>query len=61
MMAVYCDELNKRVLLDLASLTAIEGDNGRLSVGYRCICGQRGSLLTGRARLGGGMSGHVVA
>lgn len=60
MLAVYCDELNKRVLMNLHSLTAIEGDDGRLTVNYQCVCGRRGRMLTGRDRLGGGMTGHVV-
>lgn len=59
MISVYCDSMNSRVLLDLHSLTSIEGSRGRLTVGYECICGQRGHLLTGRDRIGGGMSGHV--
>ncbi|MFP3913417.1 MAG: hypothetical protein ACLFWM_00955 [Actinomycetota bacterium] len=60
MLAVYCDELNKRVLMNLDSLTAMTGDNGRLSVSYNCVCGRRGRLLTGRDRIGGGVSGHIV-
>lgn len=59
-MAVYCDKLNKRVLLDLQSLTAIQGDNGRLSLSYQCVCGRKGNMLTGRDRLAGGMSGHIL-
>lgn len=60
MLAVYCDELNKRVLMDLQSVTAVTGDDGRLTVAYRCVCGRRGRMLTGRDRIGGGMSGHSV-
>lgn len=59
MMAVYCDELQSRVLLDLQSLKTIAGHDGRLNVSYQCICGRKGQLLTGRDRIGGGMSGHV--
>lgn len=59
MMAVYCDELNTRVMLDLGSLTEVTGNDGRLAVSYRCQCGQRGRMLTGRDRVSGGMSGHV--
>lgn len=60
MLAVYCDQLDKRVLLDLRSLTTIEGESGRLSVSYRCACGRRGTMLTGRDRAGRVMSGHIV-
>ncbi|HEX2153101.1 MAG TPA: hypothetical protein VHL52_03885 [Acidimicrobiia bacterium] len=60
MMAVYCDELNKRALVDLQSLTELQGDNGRLSLTYQCICGRRGRMLTGRDRFAGGMSGHIA-
>jgi hypothetical protein len=60
MMAVYCDDLNRRVLMDLQSLTAIKGEAGRLTVTYRCVCGRRGRMLTGRDRVGGGMSGHIT-
>lgn len=58
MIAVYCDQMNKRVLLGLGSVTAMAGDDGRLTVSYQCICGRRGQMLTGRDRRGGGMSGH---
>jgi len=60
MMAVYCDDLNRRVLLGVSSLSTVAGDDGRLSVTYECICGQTGRMLTGRDRIAGGMSGHVV-
>lgn len=60
MMAVYCDELNKRVLVDLQSLTELQGDNGRLRLTYKCICGRRGRMLTGRDRFASGMSGHIA-
>lgn len=59
MMAVYCDELNTRVILNLESVEGVVGNDGRLSVTYQCVCGQRGRLLTGRDRIAGGMSGHV--
>lgn len=59
MMAVYCDDLGKRVMLDLNALEAIDGSDGRLSLVYRCLCGRRGELLTGRERVAGGMSGHL--
>lgn len=59
MMAVYCDELNRRAIIDLDSVEGVAGTDGRLSVTYRCVCGQRGRLLTGRDRIAGGMSGHV--
>lgn len=61
MMAVYCDQMNKRVMLGLDSVTSVTGEEGRLTVLYRCACGQRGQLLTGRNRVSGGMSGHLVA
>lgn len=60
MMAVYCDELNRRVLVDIPSLTGLTGDDGRLTVTYECICGRTGRMLTGRDRFGGGMSGHIL-
>lgn len=60
MMAVYCDELNKRVMLPLDAVSEMTGEQGRLTVHYRCLCGQRGQLLSGRDRQGGGMSGHVT-
>ncbi len=60
MIAVYCDQMNKRVLLDLGSITSMAGDNGRLTVSYQCVCGRRGRMLTGRDRRGGGMSGHIT-
>lgn len=60
MIAVYCDEMNQRVLLDLNSITGMVGDKGRLTVSYRCVCGRKGQMLTGRDRRGGGMSGHIL-
>lgn len=60
MIVVFCDELNKRVLMDLQALSAIEGEAGRLAISYQCVCGRKGRLLTGRDRIGGGMSGHIV-
>jgi hypothetical protein len=59
MMAVYCDELQKRVILNMDAVTGIAGHDGRLSVAYDCVCGQRGRLFTGRDRIAGGMSGHM--
>lgn len=60
MMVVFCDEIRRPVLVDLRSLTAITGDDGRLDVTYQCICGRRGRMLTGRDRIAGGMSGHIA-
>jgi hypothetical protein len=60
MMAVFCDDLGKRVLIDLRSITEVKGDYGRIALGYRCICGKHGRLYAGRERLSGGMSGHVA-
>lgn len=59
MMAVYCNELNTRVLLDLQSVEGICGADGRMNLTYRCICGQRGRMLIGRAR-GETTTGHVL-
>lgn len=59
MMSVYCDELGKRVLLDLHAITSISGDYGRITLDYRCICGNPGRLHTGRHQPSG-MSGHVA-
>ena len=59
MMAVFCDEMRKRVLVDLGSLTAITGHDGRVNITYQCICGRKGRMLTGRDRIAGGMSGHI--
>lgn len=60
MMAVFCDEIHRRVLIGLDSIDAIRGDDGRLTMTYRCACGRRGEMLTGRHRPGGGLSGHLV-
>jgi hypothetical protein len=60
MIAVYCDEAGGRVLLGLDALETIRGDDGRLTVSYRCACGRRGQMLTGRNRAGGGFSGHLA-
>lgn len=60
MMAVFCDEIHRRVLIGLDSIDAIRGDDGRLTVTYRCACGERGEMLTGRHRPGGGLSGHLA-
>lgn len=60
MMAVYCDHLGKRVLVDLRWVTAVQGDEGRLALTYQCPCGRRGQMLSGRDRVGGGMSGHIA-
>lgn len=60
MMAVYCDTMQRRVLLPTDELVGIEGHDGRLTVTYRCACGAAGQLLTGRDRRGGGMSGHIT-
>ncbi len=59
MMTVFCDELGRRVLLDLQAVTGISGDYGRITLDYRCICGQHGRMYTGRNR-NSGMSGHVA-
>lgn len=59
MIAVFCDEIRKRVLVDLNSLSAITGHDGRLNVSYQCICGRKGTMLTGRDRIDGGVSGHI--
>lgn len=61
MMAVYCDTLGRRVLLPTDHIVRLEGNDGRLTVDYRCVCGAPGQLLTGRNRRGGGMSGHLGA
>lgn len=58
MMAVFCDELGRRVIVGIDAIESLSGHDGRLTVDYRCVCGQRGHLLTGRERRGGGMSGH---
>ena len=58
MLAVYCDELNKQVMLDLNSVAGLEGEDGCLTLSYQCLCGQRGRLLTGRDR--SPRSGHLV-
>ena len=59
MMTVYCDELEKRVILNVGDVLGINGHDGRLTVAYTCVCGQRGRLHTGRDRISGGMSGHI--
>lgn len=61
MMAVYCDLIRRRVMLPLSAVAGVAGHDGRLTVSYRCSCGAPGRLLTGRDRIAGGMSGHVVA
>lgn len=61
MIAVYCDEMNTRVILDLGSVSSVTGEDGRVDLVYRCICGQRGRMLTGRDRIPGGTSGHIFA
>jgi hypothetical protein len=59
MIAVYCDEMNSRVLVDMGSVSRVSGDGGSIDLVYRCACGRRGRLLTGRDRLPWGSSGHV--
>lgn len=48
MMAVYCEDLNKRVLLAMGSVVAVHGDEGAIRVHSRCVCGRQGELITGR-------------
>lgn len=60
MIAVFCDELSRRVLVGLDAVEAIQGDDGRLTVSYRCACGRRGEMFTGRNRPGNEMSGHIA-
>ncbi|HSJ33583.1 MAG TPA: hypothetical protein VLB85_00810 [Acidimicrobiia bacterium] len=60
MIAVFCDEIHRRVLVPLDDVEAIRGADGRLTVGYRCACGRPGEMLTGRRRAGGEASGHRV-
>ena len=57
MMAVYCDELGKRALLDLSSLTSVTGTDGHVTFTYRCLCGRFGRVLSGRQV--GWASGHL--
>lgn len=59
MMAVYCDELNKRALLDLSSLTSVTGTDGHVSLTYRCLCGRPGRIHSGRHV--GWASGHCMS
>lgn len=60
MMAVFCDDIGRRVLVGFDAVEAIQGDDGRLTVSYRCACGRRGEMFTGRYRPGSGMSGHTA-
>lgn len=60
MIAVFCDEIRRRVLIGLNSVESIQGDDGRLTLSYRCACGRRGEMLTGRHRPAGGLSGHLA-
>ncbi len=59
MMAVYCQELNTRVLLGAEAMLGIERDDGGVSLFYRCLCGRRGRLASGRARRSNQSSGHI--
>ena len=59
MMAVYCDELNKRVLVGLDSIFTIKGFDGSLRVSYTCLCGRHGVMDTGRRHQGVETSGHI--
>lgn len=58
MMAVYCGELNSRVLLGLDSMLGLDSDDDGVSLVYRCVCGRRGRLVTGRDRRPE-YSGHI--
>ena len=60
MIAVFCDQLDRRVILDLGAICSVAGEGGRIDLAYRCICGRRGQMMTGRDRVPGGISGHHV-
>jgi hypothetical protein len=56
MFDVYCPRHGRRVLLFPGDIERVENTGSGIEVVYRCFCGHRGVLYTGRSRRGSGVA-----
>lgn len=58
MIAVYCENLESRVLLGLDSLGSLTNSDEGFDLTYRCLCGEHGRMQTGTRSVE--TSGHFL-